>query len=552
MKRLYSEICRFNQMPARWAEFIVLGLYLLTVALLMFFHEPWYDEAQAWLIARDSSLHDLLFVIPHYEGHPPFWFLLLAAFARAGADFDLTVKVLTLSINTVAVALLLFRAPFPRLVRFALPFTYFLFYQHGVICRPYSLLLIGFLLTAAFWREKDEKPVRICLSLMLMCASSAYGIIFAGGITLAWLAEGKKGKAWKEYFCGLFSRRRFLAWGALLLFALLQILLILPRDDTFAASYGMNDGNPLCFRVLYMFFGSVADATCFSAYETYDELRYATFSTTKAAIGILIGCMLLAGLYLWGKKCRTRLLLLVPFCLFAGFSALVYFYLQHIDVLQQFLIFWCWVSAEACRHSSALEEETPTGGQLQPAFRHVSVATVSLCLLISVYWNIAACRNEVLHPYGFAKELSVFLDNHGLTSYGISVRWSQTLNDYGELIYINTAQTVNGVALNAYYDRNIVNNMNVFEPSIPFATHRIPTDEENEKTVQAWREQGLPAVTLDRCQLATVFPELENIYATYYTDVKSLSEYHIWKGSYIFTEHHVFVRNDVARKLLLP
>ena len=34
-------------------------------------HEPWFDEAQAWVIARDNSLKDILFFIPHYEGHPP-------------------------------------------------------------------------------------------------------------------------------------------------------------------------------------------------------------------------------------------------------------------------------------------------------------------------------------------------------------------------------------------------------------------------------------------------------------------------------------------------
>ena len=48
-------------------------LYIAIIAIVMCFHEPWFDEAQSWLIARDSSLADIISVRTHYEGHPPFW-----------------------------------------------------------------------------------------------------------------------------------------------------------------------------------------------------------------------------------------------------------------------------------------------------------------------------------------------------------------------------------------------------------------------------------------------------------------------------------------------
>ena len=148
MQTAKNAYLRFANSEKKTAECVLLCGYILALAAFMYFHEPWYDEAQAWLIARDGSLRDLLFVIPHYEGHPPLWFGILAVFAKAGADFDLTIKLLTLIINAGAMAVLLFRSPFPRVVRAVLPFTYFLFYQHGVICRPYSLLLLGLLSTA--------------------------------------------------------------------------------------------------------------------------------------------------------------------------------------------------------------------------------------------------------------------------------------------------------------------------------------------------------------------------------------------------------------------
>lgn len=549
MKRLKNGILAFNTRfelsNGHWPELSVLCGYIMLLAIFMYFHEPWYDEAQAWLIARDGSWHDILLLIPHYEGHPPMWYVILACFAKAGADFDFTIKCLTLAINTFAMYLLVFRAPFPRIVRCILPFTYFLFYQHGVICRPYSILLIGFLLAAEFWQDRNEKPFRMVLSLMLMCASSAYGIIFAGGITLAWLWELRVNLSFGAYIRSVFGGKRFFAFVSLLLFAMINIASILPRDDTFAASYGIGGDNPVWFRLLYMFFGSIADATCFSSYEDYDELRYAVFHIPKFVIGCLIGIALLFLISYFAGKCKTISLFWIPYVLFAGFSGIVYFYLQHIDVLMQFVIFWIWVSKKEYRHIEYAAENKAN------YFKCASLATgtvVCLSLLISVWWNVAACFNEVRYQYGFSQQLATFLDNYGLADYGIMVRWQQLTDENGKVTYNNTGQTVNGVALNAYYDRNIVINMNGGDPNMTYVTHRIPTEEENEAMLQAWRSAGMPAITLDKCQLKSLFPEYRDVYVQFYTKVLFLPEYHLWKDGYSYSPHYLYVRNDIARK----
>lgn len=529
-------------------EFAVLFAYLLLLFVFLCFHEPWYDEAQAWLIARDSSFGEMLFGIPHYEGHPPVWFLLLSVFAKAGADFEITVKLLSLVINGVAVAILLFKAPFPRWVRMLLPFSYFLFYQHGVICRPYSLLLVGFLLAACFWHEREEKPFRFAFALILMCASSAYGIIFAGGIAIVWLMELRTfAPSWGGYFRSLFRGRRFAAMLALLLFALTQIALILPRSDTFAASYGMGGNNPVWFRLLYMLFGALADATCFSAYESYDELRYASFSLPKVAVGCVIGLLLLTVIYLCGRKGKKRMLFFLPFALFVLFSGLVYFYLQHIDVLLQFLLFWCWV----CRKELLLRPPAPEEGasRLRTAAKPILALCAGVCLGTSVFWTVAACRNEVLYPYGFSDALAEYLDENGLSQYGIMVRWKVDKDADGNILDNNTGQTVNGVALNAYYKENIVLNMNGGDPDVPYVTHRIPSGEEVASELERLRELGLPAVALDKVQLEVVFsefPDRDAYFQTYYTEVLTLSEYHLWKSGWQFSAHHLYLRNDLV------
>lgn len=57
---------------------IVFIAYVTVTVTVSCFHEPWFDEAQAWLIARDCSWKELLTVRTHYEGHPPLWWMLLA------------------------------------------------------------------------------------------------------------------------------------------------------------------------------------------------------------------------------------------------------------------------------------------------------------------------------------------------------------------------------------------------------------------------------------------------------------------------------------------
>ena len=59
-------------------EVATLSMFIAIAAAASFYHEPWSDEAQAWLIARDLSIPQILRIMT-YEGSPPLWHLLLKA-----------------------------------------------------------------------------------------------------------------------------------------------------------------------------------------------------------------------------------------------------------------------------------------------------------------------------------------------------------------------------------------------------------------------------------------------------------------------------------------
>ena len=145
---------------------IVVLLYCALHMLMALFHEPWHDEAEAWQIARCASVKDILFTIPHYEGHPPLWHLILAIPAKLNLPYELSLSLISLLFSALAVALFLKYAPFPEWVKVFVPFTYFAFYQYSVISRPYCMMMLAFVLMAITWKDRNTKPTEFILSML--------------------------------------------------------------------------------------------------------------------------------------------------------------------------------------------------------------------------------------------------------------------------------------------------------------------------------------------------------------------------------------------------
>src|SRR5271170_6363512 len=115
---------------------LALGAYGLLVGATIHRHEPWADEAQSWLLARDASLAQLWGHLLHYEGTPGLWQTWVHLLIRLGLPYS-AYGFVSGSLGLIAVYLLLRYAPFPLFIRILLPFTYYLCYQYVVIARSY-------------------------------------------------------------------------------------------------------------------------------------------------------------------------------------------------------------------------------------------------------------------------------------------------------------------------------------------------------------------------------------------------------------------------------
>lgn len=136
--------------PRPW-WFAAALLAFAALALFLFFsHEPWRDEGQAWLWAKELSRPTDYFIVPG-EGHPPLWFWLLKVLSLV-MPFE-AARYLNLGLTLIN-ALLLWRLLSGRFWLFVVVLfsAYFVFYW-GMTFRPYTLLMTLVLVAALLVRS---------------------------------------------------------------------------------------------------------------------------------------------------------------------------------------------------------------------------------------------------------------------------------------------------------------------------------------------------------------------------------------------------------------
>jgi hypothetical protein len=535
----------FERLPGVAPEWIVFALYVVLLCVVASFHEPWFDEAQSWQIARVASLKDILFSIPHYEGHPPLWHLLLALPARLGAPYEFSLKAVNIFICSAAVWLLLFRSPFLRIVKLALPFSYFLFYQYGVISRPYSVLFLAFVLAALAYPARNERPFRSVLALVLLCFASAYGLVLAGGIALVWLIEILQTGRSLRGFARFVRDRRIWALALLLLVALGLVLLILPAPDAYATT-GIAVKSSFPVRLLYTALVLPADA-CFYDCFAGNNMLLSTFEfqTPMLIGGIVLGLLFWAALVHLSRNRRTTALLLIPYAFFAVFGAVVYFSRTHVGIAALFLLFWLWVDTRLGKDAEAPGKvamatnasEAASAAKKAEFTRALQVCLGVLVLSVSIFWTIASSSNEILQEYGFGRSLATYIKEHHLESSRIMCGWGNDEDPVTGQPVVDTNNT-GGVTLLPYFAHNIVYNFNGGSDARGYATHRQATAEENEANFRLWAVGGAPDLLLGWVDLDPIFHG--KVTMQDYQIVTQITQAFVWKTDVFGSQYPVY------------
>jgi hypothetical protein len=195
-------------------------LYLLVVVPTSVLHEPWRDEADVWLAARDSDLSGL-FIRAAHSGTPPLWYLIVMPLARGGLPYESMLALNTAIAAAASMAVLFLARGVAPYLRIAFVFSYFPLYEYAVIARPYALMYLLLVLAGLFWKERFASPIRFATVSAAILWTHGLGVFMAAGPCLVAAAElGWKGR----------GRRRIAAVLILLASLAAVAFLLWPRE----------------------------------------------------------------------------------------------------------------------------------------------------------------------------------------------------------------------------------------------------------------------------------------------------------------------------------
>ncbi|WP_422119688.1 ABC transporter ATP-binding protein [Gardnerella sp. DNF00038] len=505
-------------------------LYIAIIAIVMCFHEPWFDEAQSWLIARDSSLADIISVRTHYEGHPPFWNLLLAIAAKNGVPYEFGIKGIQLVCASLLGAWLIFKSPFKHassLATFLIPFTYFACFQYGVTSRPYALLCLSLLVAAHYWNSADSKTSsawKLAISLMFMCLLSVYGIAFAAGFTIAWIWRVFSKNISKTLnFSSILhaikatiasNLARLISWGLIAIFGAANLALVWPAKNAFATRATI-DGNSTiakCFAFIFV----MPSESMFTSFYGDISMRRMPFDFLPITICTIFSLAIWAFAIRIAKRRKLLTVLVIPY-LVLTIVAVRYFTLHHAGLIFVFLLSILWIShikeplstkdipaifiKVAIFTKSALAKIKPTN-----LYQNKTKITenkafkinllISIILAPSLIWNAFACVNDILFDYSPSRAVSQYISSNHLQNKRFVASWlhnDEQVDESGKVISHEENDTHQYswllIGANPYFSKNLID---CAYKNKTFITNESPTASQQAQELTDCAAKGEP------------------------------------------------------------
>lgn len=489
-------------------------LYIAIIAIVMCFHEPWFDEAQSWLIARDSSLADIISVRPHYEGHPPFWNLLLAIAAKNSVPYEFGIKGIQLVCASLLGAWLIFKSPFKHassLATFLIPFTYFACFQYGVTSRPYALLCLSLLVAAHYWNSADSKTSsawKLAISLMFMCLLSVYGIAFAAGFTIAWIWRvfSKNISKTLNFSSILHAIKatiasnwaRLISWGLIAIFGIANLALAWPAKNAFATRATI-DGNSTiakCFAFIFV----MPSESMFTSFYGDISMRRMPFDFLPITICTLFSLAIWAFAIRIAKRRKLLTALVIPY-LVLTIVAVRYFTLHHAGLIFVFLLSVLWISH--IKEPLSSKDIPAIFVKIAPTkFRFIKNKAFKINLLISIIlapsliWNAFACVNDILFDYSPSRAVAQYISSNHLQNKRFVASWlhnDEQVDESGKVISHEENDTHQYswllIGANPYFSKNLID---CAYKNKTFITNESPTASQQAQELTDCAAKGEP------------------------------------------------------------
>lgn len=365
---------------------VIFSLYIALLSIGVSRHEPWFDEAQAWLLARDSSLQDLLFKYMRYEGSPALWHLILTVPAKLGLPY-ITMNIISALLAAMSVYLFLNYSPFPPIIKAMYPFTFFAFYQYAVVARSYSLIPLLLFSIAALYKHRIRKPFLFTLLLCLLANVSFHGLLIAIGVVVIhffhvnWL--------WPH----LQQTDRYKQFSLFIIFGVLVFLLKMqlePPEDLISVAgfnYDLSRFFPISIPIL-------SDSI---------TTNYAVAASNSSAFSNLSGIYAKAFIVLmmfWLVLKKRLAVFLIPTLGLCLLFTIVYSHVWHQGTLFYTWLFALWLSYET--HASR-------NSYLSRVMKPIITFSLAAVFLIHTSWAVSSFIYDYSNNYSASRETANFI-----------------------------------------------------------------------------------------------------------------------------------------------
>jgi len=361
----------FQSSIVLWVAWILFAVGTLFVGA---HHEPWADEAQAWLIGRDATVWEILSEYARCEGQPVLWHLILKSLIWCGLPYSVFYLVPWV-FSVAGVGLFLWKAPFPKWVKTLIPFTYFIFFQYTIVGRQYCLALLLLSWIATIYADRHNRPYLYALALCLFGFSSTPGLLISGSLYFLFLCENLCLKANRT--------KNWLSAGLIFIFMLAMLAMLWPdlSNPFFTHQYGKVTPIERFFILL----PSIVTMTFFTTMLDSWSLNTALYIAT----------VLFIGRFFWRDKKHLLAVLVLYIPLLVLFAVLISqsWHLGHLFLL---LIFCLWIFYD--------------GDLFKSSWKNIHLWLLTALLIFHACISARFGWYDIKYPFSIGKEVAHYVE----------------------------------------------------------------------------------------------------------------------------------------------
>ena len=450
---------------------IVMILYIIWGSIIIYFHEPFRDEAQAWLIARDTNIIEM-FSLSKSEGSPMLWHLLVNILTTLGLPY-VSINIMHFILNVIAIYFLNKYAPFNKYIKIGITFSHMMAYQYLAIARSYVLIPLLLFIIASIYKKRHEKTLIYCILLLLLQNVCLYSIPIAIILFVIYIIEKIKLK--QNNFK---STVIFIIVGV---FMISSILLLINTDHS-EQLYHTNF--PTNFEELFE--GVVKALRSISVI----VLPFEVLIPVKGVTGLII--LSLTTMSLWKDK-KVLIIFLISTIIIGGIFAFLNLNItfRHSYIYVAIYLFCLWIKKESNNVKYT---------------KVISQSLIIFAMAMQVILLISYSGVEIAYDFSNAVKIKEFIKEQGYEDYKIFTFHMPFASSILPYFPGKTAFTIEDYAEHTYviWNKDFSGDKLIFKLNIDYMIQKAKNDYDGEVLFISNGEEGW--ITKCNKQLEQIYP----------------------------------------------